>query len=70
MLEAADEMEKGIAGAKKVVFPGTAHMLSMEQPEKFATVVLGFLEGLSADEDGKIRGDDTKPADANSPIVK
>ena len=23
-----------------------------------------------ADEDGKIRGDDTKPADANSPIVK
>jgi hypothetical protein len=23
-----------------------------------------------ADEDGKIRGDDAKPADANSPIVK
>jgi 3-oxoadipate enol-lactonase len=34
-----------VAGAQKVVFPDTAHMLNMEQPERFNTVVLDFLAG-------------------------
>ena len=32
-----------INGAQQVVFPGVAHMVSMEQPERFNTVVLDFL---------------------------
>jgi 3-oxoadipate enol-lactonase len=32
-----------VTGAQKVVFPDTAHMVNMEQPERFNTVVLDFL---------------------------
>ena len=32
-----------VSGAQKVVFPDTAHMLNMEQPARFNTVVLEFL---------------------------
>lgn len=32
-----------VAGAEKVVFPDTAHMVNMEQPERFNAVVLEFL---------------------------
>jgi 3-oxoadipate enol-lactonase len=42
----ADLMVKGIAGARKVVFPGVAHMVNMEQPEQFNRVVLEFLGSL------------------------
>lgn len=34
---------EGVPGARKVVFPGTAHMVNMEQPERFNATVLGFL---------------------------
>lgn len=38
-----------VAGARQVVFPDTAHMLNMEQPERFNAVVLDFLaSALSA----------------------
>ncbi len=46
VLEIADTLEQGIAGAKKVVIPGTAHHLHMEKPEEFNRVVLEFLNGL------------------------
>jgi pimeloyl-ACP methyl ester carboxylesterase len=42
----ADKLERGIAGAKKVVIPGTAHHLNMEKPEEFNRVVIEFLEQL------------------------
>jgi 3-oxoadipate enol-lactonase len=42
----ADTLEKGIAGAKKVVIPGTAHHPNMEKPEEFNQVVIEFLERL------------------------
>lgn len=45
-LEIADTLEQGIAGAKKVVIPGTAHHPNMEKPEEFNRVVLDFLNGL------------------------
>ncbi len=42
-LEIADTLEQGIAGAKKVVIPGTAHHPNMEKPEEFNRVVVDFL---------------------------
>ena len=44
ILKIADSLEKGIAGSKKVVIPGTAHHLNMEKPEVFNRVVIDFLE--------------------------
>jgi pimeloyl-ACP methyl ester carboxylesterase len=43
---AADFMAEQIRGARKVVLPGTAHMLSLEQPDAFTRVVLDFLQGV------------------------
>jgi pimeloyl-ACP methyl ester carboxylesterase len=39
-------LESGIAGAKKVVMPGTAHLPNMEQPAAFNRIVRNFLAGL------------------------
>ncbi|HEV8339167.1 MAG TPA: alpha/beta fold hydrolase [bacterium] len=43
---AAEFLAQHIANARKVVLPGTAHMLSLEQPEEFTRVVLDFLRGI------------------------
>jgi 3-oxoadipate enol-lactonase len=43
-LAMADQLEKEIPGAHKLIFPGTAHMLPMEQPDRFNEVVLNFLK--------------------------
>jgi len=40
----AEYMAQHIPGARKVVFPGAAHMVNMEQPERFNQVVLEFLD--------------------------
>jgi 3-oxoadipate enol-lactonase len=40
----ADKLEADISGARKVVFHATAHMIPMEQPEKFNQLVLEFLD--------------------------
>jgi len=32
-----------VSGAQQVIFPGVAHMVNMEQPERFNAVVLDFL---------------------------
>lgn len=48
ILDIADVIVDGIAGAEKVVIPGTAHMLSMEKPDVFAEVALGFLRRAGA----------------------
>jgi 3-oxoadipate enol-lactonase len=39
-------LAKGIAGAAQVVFPGVAHMVNMERPERFNRVVIEFLRQL------------------------
>jgi pimeloyl-ACP methyl ester carboxylesterase len=39
----AEYMAQHIPGARKVVFPGAAHMVNMERPERFNEVVLEFL---------------------------
>ena len=36
-----------VSGAQRVVFPGVAHMVNMEQPERFNAVVLDFLNHLA-----------------------
>ncbi len=43
-LAVADELECQVPLARKVGFPGTAHMIPMEQPAKFNEVVMGFLK--------------------------
>jgi 3-oxoadipate enol-lactonase len=43
VIETAAILERGIAGARKVVFPGVAHMVNMERPAEFNRVVLDFL---------------------------
>ncbi len=46
VIEAADILEQGIAGAQKVAIAGTAHHPQMEKPEEFNRVVLDFLKSL------------------------
>ena len=43
--DASTYMVDHIAGAQKVMLPDTAHMLNMEQPDKFNGIVLAFLAG-------------------------
>jgi pimeloyl-ACP methyl ester carboxylesterase len=43
LLRAADVMEEGITGARKVIILGAAHVPNMEKPEEFNRKVLGFL---------------------------
>jgi pimeloyl-ACP methyl ester carboxylesterase len=38
-------LEAGIAGARRVVMEGTAHVPNMEQPGAFNQIVLDFLKG-------------------------
>lgn len=45
-LERTEILVQGIAGAKKVVMQGTAHVPNMEQPDIFNRHVLEFLEKL------------------------
>ena len=42
----ANVLVEGIAGAKKVVMPGTAHLPNMEKPEEFNRIVLDFLRNV------------------------
>src|SRR5579859_6912533 len=42
-LSSSEALAAGIPGARRVVVPGTAHLLNMEQPERFNQVVLNFL---------------------------
>jgi pimeloyl-ACP methyl ester carboxylesterase len=42
-LATVDRLAAEIPGARKAVFPGAAHMVSMEQPAEFNRVVLDFL---------------------------
>jgi pimeloyl-ACP methyl ester carboxylesterase len=43
---AVDTIEREVPGARKVVIPGTAHMLNMERPDEFNRAVLEFLKGI------------------------
>ena len=45
ILDIGEVLTESIAGAKKVVIPGAAHMLNMEQPEVFNQLALAFLQG-------------------------
>jgi 3-oxoadipate enol-lactonase len=49
VLQTADRLAEGIAGARKVVFEGVAHVPPMEQPERFNRTVLEFLREVSAE---------------------
>lgn len=43
-----EQMAQGITGSKKIVYSGVAHMVSMEIPDEFNRVVLGFLAEVDA----------------------
>jgi 3-oxoadipate enol-lactonase len=42
-IAAMDALAMGLPNARQVVFPGVAHMVNMEQPERFNATVLEFL---------------------------
>jgi len=42
----SDQLKQAIVGARKVVIPGTAHMVPMEKPQEFNKTVLDFLGEL------------------------
>lgn len=44
---AGEAIVQGIVGAQKKIFPGVAHMISMEKPAEFNQVVLNFLQGIN-----------------------
>jgi pimeloyl-ACP methyl ester carboxylesterase len=46
ILRAADEMVARISNARKVMFEGSGHVPSYEQPERFARELLDFLQGV------------------------
>jgi 3-oxoadipate enol-lactonase len=46
VLSIAELMEATIPKAKRVTFPNTAHMLTMERPDEFNLVVLEFIDNL------------------------
>lgn len=39
----AEAMTKGIAGARKIIIPGVAHMVPLEVPDQFNELVMSFL---------------------------
>jgi pimeloyl-ACP methyl ester carboxylesterase len=47
VLRAADEMEARIPIARKVIFEGSGHVLSYEQPDKFVSHLLEFLQSMN-----------------------
>ncbi len=48
VIETADMLARGIAGAQKIVVPGVAHMVNMEVPDAFNRAVLDFLDQVVA----------------------
>ena len=47
-IHAAEVMAAGIPGARKVIIPGAAHIVPLEQPAAFNAAVLDFLDSLPA----------------------
>ena len=45
IVRAAEATASAIPGAKKVIFPGCAHLPNLEKPAEFNQTVLSFLEG-------------------------
>jgi pimeloyl-ACP methyl ester carboxylesterase len=45
-VEAGRHLAKSIAGARLVEFPGVAHMIHLEEPERFERLVLEFLDDV------------------------
>jgi len=39
-------LASSVTGVKVVEFPGVAHMIHMEEPERFTELVLEFLDGV------------------------
>ena len=56
VLSASEEIVRGVRGARKVVLPGAAHMLSLEKPEEFTKIVLEFLQGHGLTQQHRVAG--------------
>jgi pimeloyl-ACP methyl ester carboxylesterase len=46
VLHATDLVATSVPGAGKAIVTGTAHMLTMERPHEFETIVLDFLASV------------------------
>lgn len=42
----ADRITREVPGARKIILPSVGHIVSMEAPERFNQIVLGFLAGI------------------------
>jgi 3-oxoadipate enol-lactonase len=45
--DAAEELTRGISGARLAVMPGVAHVPNMERPEEFNRLLLDFLDSVT-----------------------
>ena len=43
-IEVADLVERSVTSSRKIVMPGTGHLLHMERPAEFNRLVLAFLD--------------------------
>ncbi len=48
VIGSCDRIAEGIKGARRIVFPGVAHMVNLERPREFNTAVLDFLAKAGA----------------------
>jgi pimeloyl-ACP methyl ester carboxylesterase len=44
---AADLLAEKVAGAKKIVYPGVAHMISLERPKEFIREITTFVQRVA-----------------------
>ena len=45
-LATANKLEQEILNSRKIVLPGTAHMIPLEQPARFNQTILDFLKSV------------------------
>ena len=45
IVQIADRLERDIRGARKVVLPEIGHLVNLEAPDRFRTLVTDFLSG-------------------------
>jgi pimeloyl-ACP methyl ester carboxylesterase len=45
--EVADLLEQKVGGARKIILPGTGHVMNMEKPDEFNKVLLDFLDSVA-----------------------
>jgi pimeloyl-ACP methyl ester carboxylesterase len=64
---AGRHLAASVAGARLVEFPGVAHMIQLEEPQRFNEIVLEFLADVDRARDAAARSDAESPAPRPQP---